>query len=88
MVAMGGKQWWLVAVAALLAALMLAASVGIEAGACLAAAAGAAALVYRFLRARRQAKGPVVYCLRCGETLPSTARQCKNCGNASWSMKN
>ncbi len=86
--AMTGKRWWLVAMAGLMAALMVAGSVGLEAGAYLAAAAGALALGYRFLRARHPAKGPVVYCLGCGETLPSTARQCTVCGSASWSMKN
>jgi hypothetical protein len=82
--AMDGKRGWLAAVAVLLAVLMVAGSIGLEAGVCLAAAAGAGVLGYRFLRARGPARGPVVYCLRCGETLPSTARQCRSCGSASW----
>jgi len=88
MMAMGEKRGWLVAVAALLAILMVGGSVGSEAGAWLAAAIGAAALGRRWYRARGGARGPVVYCLRCGETLAPTARQCKFCGSASWSMKN
>jgi len=84
---MDPKRWWLIAVAAVLAMLMVAGSIGLEAGACLAAVIGVGMLGRRFYRARRF-KGPVVYCLRCGETLPSTARQCKFCGSASWSMKN
>jgi hypothetical protein len=88
MMAMDGKRWWLIGVAALLAILMVADSIGLEAGAWLAAAIGAGALGHRWYRARRGAPGPVVYCLRCGETLAPTARQCKSCGSASWSMKN
>ena len=80
------KRWWPMALAALLAMLMLTGSIGLEGGVCLAAAAGAAFLCHRVYR--RHARGPVVYCLRCGETLPSTARQCNSCGSASWSMKN
>jgi hypothetical protein len=86
--AMDGKRWWLTAVAAAMAVLMVAGSIGLEAGACVAAAIGAGVLGYRFYRARHPATGPVVYCLRCGETLAPTARQCKSCGSASWSMKN
>jgi Flp pilus assembly protein TadB len=82
------KRWWLVAVAALLAMLMVAGSIGLVAGACLAAAIGVGVLGHRLYRARHPARGPVVYCLRCGQTLPSTARQCRFCGSASWSMKN
>jgi hypothetical protein len=86
--AMGEKRWWLAAVAALLAILMVGGSIGFEAGAWVAAAIGAGVLGRRFYRARQRARGPVVYCLRCGETLASTARRCDVCGSASWSMKN
>jgi hypothetical protein len=88
MMAMGGKRWWPIAVAALLAVLMVRDSIGLVTGACLAAAIGAGVLGRRWYRTRHGARGPAVYCLRCGETLPATARQCRNCGSASWSMKN
>jgi hypothetical protein len=85
---MSEKRWWLIAVAALLAVLMLAGSIGLAVSVGLAAAVGAGILGHRFYRARRPKKGPTVYCLGCGKILPSTARQCKFCGSASWSMKN
>lgn len=85
---MDEKRWWLIAVAALMAILMVAGSIGLEASVGLAAAIGAGILGYRLYRARRPKKGPTVYCLGCGKVLPSTARQCKFCGSASWSWKN
>jgi hypothetical protein len=85
---MDEKRWWLVAVAALLAVLMLADSIGLAASGGLTVAIVAGILAYRFYRARRPKAGPAVYCLDCGKTLPYTARQCKYCGSASWSMKN
>ena len=82
------KRWWLIAVAALLAGLVLAQSIGWEAGLLLVLAIAAGVAIHRAWRKRNPARGPEVYCLRCGKTLPSTARQCKYCGSASWSMKN
>jgi len=81
-------QWWLMGVAAVLAALFLYESVGLTAAAGLCAVSIAGLAVYRFLRARNPAKAPSVRCLTCGEILPSTARQCKYCGSASWTVKN
>ena len=85
---MDQKRWWLIVVASLLAILVVADSIGLVVGVCLAAAIAAGVAGERFYRRRKPARGPVVYCLRCGETLPATARQCKFCGSASWSMKN
>jgi hypothetical protein len=84
----GRPQWWLIGVAAVLAAFFLYQSIGLAAsvGLCLAALVGPP--IYRFLRARNPAKGPTVRCLICGEALPNTARQCKHCGGASWTVKN
>ena len=72
---MDPKRWWLVVVAAVLAVLMVEQSIGLEASVAVAAAIAAGALGYRFYRARNPKKGPTVYCLGCGKTLPSTARR-------------
>ncbi len=85
---MAEKRWWIIVVAALLAILMVRDSIGLTAGALVAAVIGAGVLGYRAYRRKNPARGPEVYCLRCGETLASTARHCKHCGSASWSMKN
>jgi hypothetical protein len=85
---MDGKRWWWIAVAALLAMLMVADSIGLAAGLGLAVAIGAGVQGLRMYRRRFPAKGPEVYCLRCGKTLAATARECRHCGSASWSMKN
>ena len=66
---------------------MAVASLGLVAAAGLGAICGAAVLGYRFYRARNPPKRPAVYCLRCGEQLSPTARQCKYCGSASWTMR-
>ena len=78
---------WLIAVAALMAAVLLAQSVGVVAGLGLIVLCVAGILGYRFYRNKRPARGPAVYCLRCGEQLAPTARQCKSCGSASWTMR-
>jgi hypothetical protein len=85
---MDGKRWWWIAVAALLAILLAADSIGLAAGLGLAVAIAAGAVSFRFYRRRNPKRAPEVFCLRCGATLLSTARQCKFCGSASWSMKN
>ena len=78
----------MIGVGALLTILMVRESMGLAAGAGLAGGLAAGVLGYRFYRRCYPAKGPEVYCLRCGAVLPSTARHCKVCGSASWSMKN
>ena len=82
------KRWWIIAVAALLTVLMVADSIGLVAGAVLALGIGGGVIGYRAYRRKRPERGPEVYCLRCGATLASTARSCRECGSASWSMKN
>ncbi len=84
---MQGTRWWLVAVAALMAAVLLAQSVGIMAGIGLIVLCLAGVFGYRLYRRGRPARGAAVYCLRCGEQLAPTARQCKYCGSASWTMR-
>ena len=84
---MEGTRWWLIGVAAMLAAVMVLESVGLMAGIAVGSVCLAGILGYRFYRARHPAKGPAVYCLRCGELLRPTARQCKYCGSASWTMR-
>jgi hypothetical protein len=81
-------QWWLMGVAAVLAALFLYESIGTMGVAALSVAAIVGYAVYRLRRGRSRTKGPMVRCLTCGETLPSTARQCKYCGSASWTVIN
>jgi hypothetical protein len=76
------------AMAALLAFLFLAQSIGQAAAAMLSAASLAGWTGYRFFRARNPAGAPAIRCLTCGETLSATARQCKYCGGASWTVKN
>jgi len=84
---MEGTRWWLIGVAAVLAAVMVLESLGLMAGIAAGSVCLAGILGYRFYRARNPSKGPAVYCLRCGELLPATARQCKHCGSASWTMR-
>jgi len=79
-------RWWLIGVAALMAAIFLYQSIG-AAGAlalCLGLPAGLG--VYRFYRSRNPARAPAVRCLTCGEALSSTARECKYCGSARWTV--
>jgi len=82
-----GNGWWLIAVAALLAAVVVIESVGLMAGIGLGAGCLAGIFGYRFYRDRKRASGLTVYCRRCGEALPATARGCKYCGSASWTMR-
>ena len=84
---MGGIRLWLVAVAAVLAAVVVVESVGLMAGVGLGSVCLVGIFGYRFYRARNRAKGLTVYCLRCGEALPATARGCKHCGSASWTTR-
>jgi len=82
------RQWWLAAVAAVLAGLLMYDAIGPRAGAALVVLVLAGFGGYRFLRARKAASIPEIYCLKCGEKLSATARQCRHCGSASWSYKN
>jgi len=67
--------------AGLLAFLLLYSAIGTRATLGLIAAIVAGSFLYRAMRSRSE-RG--VRCLRCGETLPATARNCKYCGSASW----
>jgi hypothetical protein len=81
---------WIILIAALLAALMLIQNVGIEAAAALVVATIVGAMTWRWYRKRHPAPPtdlPEHYCLRCGANLPVTARSCKQCGSAAWSVK-
>jgi hypothetical protein len=80
-------QWWLIAVAALVAAVMLLQSVGPEAAGVLVVLTAAGILAGRRYRARNPPKPPTVYCMKCGEALSATARGCKYCGSASWTLR-
>lgn len=79
--------WWLTVVAAVMAFLFLAGSIGEGAAAALCAVSLAGFAGYRFYRGRMPAQAPANRCLTCGETLSATARQCKYCGSASWTVK-
>ena len=79
---------WMVLVAALLAALLLMQSVGAVPAAGLVVAAIAGSFAWRAYRRRHPPKPPEVYCLKCGALLAATARSCRQCGSASWSMRN
>jgi ribosomal protein L40E len=82
------RQSWLAVVAALLAALAVYDAIGLWAGVMLLLLTAAAFIFFRLRRRKRVAEGPVLYCLKCGERLAATARECKFCGSASWSYKN
>ena len=73
-------------VATLMAAIFLYESIGLVGAAVLVVAAIAAFAIHRFYRSRHPAKAPGVRCLSCGETLVSTARECKYCGSARWTV--
>jgi hypothetical protein len=79
-------RWWLVVVAALTAAIFLYQSIGLGGAMLLVAGSVAAMVVYRFFRSRKRGDPSGVRCLTCGETLPATARQCKYCGSARWTV--
>jgi hypothetical protein len=79
-------RWWLIGVAALLAAIFVYQSIGPVGAAVLAAGSLAGIGGYRWHRSRRPARAPGVRCLTCGETLASTARECKYCGGTRWTV--
>ena len=80
--------WWIIAVAAVMAALTLVNTVGWEIAVALAAAVITGAAGYRWYRARHPERPPGVVCLRCGSNLAATARSCPHCGSAQWTWKN
>jgi uncharacterized OB-fold protein len=73
-------------VAALVAAIFLYQFIGLMGAAVLVALTIAGMVGYRFYRSRRPARRAGVRCLTCGETLASTARECKYCGSARWTV--
>jgi len=73
-------------VAALVAAIFLYESVGSVGAALLVVGVGVGSIGWRLYRGRVPAKGPVIQCLSCGETLAGTARECKYCGSARWTV--
>jgi hypothetical protein len=79
-------KWWLVVVAAVVAALVLTDAVGYLGGAFVVALCFGGWAVYRLKRRIIPVKGPLVRCLRCGESLALTARDCPYCGSASWTV--
>ena len=81
---MDRTRWWLVAVAAVVAAVIVIETIGFRTALLLGAVALAAVYGYRFLKRRGP---PGVYCLKCGEQLPSTARHCDYCGSAATSRR-
>jgi hypothetical protein len=78
---------WFVLIAAFLAALMLIQSVGIDAAVGLVVLTIIGCIAWRYYRKRNPPAPPTNFCLRCGATLPTTARSCKQCGSAAWSVK-
>ena len=83
-----GRRWWLIVVAGIVAGVYLCDSVGYEAGGALIVATIAGALGWRWYRKRNPPAGPSVRCVRCGATLSATARNCNQCGSASWTYIN
>ena len=79
-------RWWLIGVAALMAAIFLYQSIGLAGAIVLVVGLAAGFAGYRFYRSRHAAKSGVVRCLTCGETLAPTARACKYCGGTRWTV--
>jgi ribosomal protein L40E len=77
-------KWWIVATAAVLAVLTLFYYTGSWVTVVLFLAAIAAFIMFQRLRAARPASN---VCLRCGAPLNPNARQCDNCGSASWTIR-
>jgi hypothetical protein len=79
-------RWWLIGVAALMAAIFLYQSIGLKGEIVLVAVTVAGLGGYRWYRSRNPRSAGSVRCLTCGETLASTARECKYCGSARWTV--
>jgi hypothetical protein len=79
-------RWWLIGVATVVAAIFLYQSIGLTGEIVLVAGVTVGFAAHRFYRSRNPEKPPAVRCLTCGETLSSTARNCKYCGSARWTV--
>jgi hypothetical protein len=79
-------RWWLIGVAALMAAIFLYQSIGMAGAVVLVVGSIGGLVGYRYYRSRKSGKSAGVRCLTCGETLASTARECKYCGSARWTV--
>ena len=79
-------RWWLIGAATLMAWIFLYESIGLWGVTVLVVVAILAFAMHRFYRSQHPAKAPGVRCLSCGETLASTARECKYCGSARWTV--
>ena len=79
-------RWWLMGVAALMAAIFLYQSIGLTGAMVLVVALAAGFAGYRLYRARKGGRASGVRCLTCGETLAPTARGCKYCGSTRWTV--
>jgi ribosomal protein L40E len=77
------KQPWLIATAAVVAALTLYYYTGSWIVVMLFSAALAALVAYRAAHRKRSSHA----CLRCGATLNPNARHCTSCGSASWTIR-
>jgi ribosomal protein L40E len=81
---MESPRWW-----AWVAGVLLVVFLYYETGSLVVVGLCAAALggfeLYRSLRAPKSAS---VVCMKCGANLNPNARQCRNCGSASWTWKN
>jgi uncharacterized membrane protein len=73
-------------VAALMAAIFTYQSIGLVGAVVLLVGAVAGFVGYRWYRGRNPIKAAAVRCLTCGETLASTARECRYCGSARWTV--
>jgi hypothetical protein len=79
------RRWWLIGVAALLAAIFLRDAFGSWTAAVVIAASVAALAGYHWSKGK---KPPAPRCLNCGEALNPRARQCASCGSARWTLIN
>jgi len=79
---------WVIAVAAILTGLILFEAVGPVYGIALFVVAIAGYFAIRHYRERHPPEPPGIRCLKCGQFLPATARNCDFCGSASWTYRN
>ena len=78
-------RWWLILVAAAMVSIFVYESLGATGTLLLFAGLVASLGAARWYRQRSSAR---VYCPVCGETLASTARECRHCGSARWPVEN
>ena len=81
-------RWWLILVAAAMAAIFLYQSIGRNATLLLLAGYAIGYGAYRFRQSRRSPARAANRCLTCGDTLPASARECRHCGSARWTVIN